>query len=216
MERRPRTFPRTWTTWPGRTPSTALCRGGRATSPGCGDWLIFPNRRGPIWKHWQSWSESRSKSCRSARTASRRSSPGKRDGHNGRLIARRPDMPASLSRHRAAAPGRVAVRFILVSAGVYAVCLSLAAALIRLLPSHGDPGQVVFPPAFYLTTALLAAGSGALQHAVRCVRLERQKPFRRSLLAALVSGVLFVSFQICGLLTMIRNQVPDDVQTGAN
>jgi heme/copper-type cytochrome/quinol oxidase subunit 3 len=48
------------------------------------------------------------------------------------------------------------------------------------------------------------------------VRRERQKPFRRSLLIALVSGTLFVGIQTYGLACLIRNQLPDDVQTGAN
>jgi heme/copper-type cytochrome/quinol oxidase subunit 3 len=110
----------------------------------------------------------------------------------------------------------MAVQFILVSAVVYATCLSLAAALIHLLPTHVDPGRVVFPPAFWVTTALLAFGSGSLQYGVSCVRHERQKPFRRSLIAALVAGTLFVGIQMYGLWCMIANQLPDDVQTGAN
>jgi cytochrome c oxidase subunit 3 len=110
----------------------------------------------------------------------------------------------------------MAVRFILVSAGVYTVCLGLAAALIHFLPSHLDPGRVIFPPAFWVTTVLLAIGSGSLQYGASCVRRERQKPFRRSLVIALVSGALFVGIQIYGLECLIRNQVPDEVQTGAN
>jgi cytochrome c oxidase subunit 3 len=110
----------------------------------------------------------------------------------------------------------LAVRFILVSAGVYVACLALAMALIRFLPPRVVPGQVVFPAAFWFTTVLLAVGSGALQHAVSCVRLERQRPFRRSLVIALVSGILFVGVQTYGLQCLIRNQVAEDVQTGAN
>ncbi|MGE5195284.1 MAG: cytochrome c oxidase subunit 3 [Deltaproteobacteria bacterium] len=125
-------------------------------------------------------------------------------------------MPQFQTLHRPAAPSRMAVRFILVSAGVYAACLSLAAALIHFLPPRVEPGRVVFPPAFWLTTVLLAVGSGCLQYGVSCVRIERQKPFRRSLVIALVSGTLFVGIQIYGLQCLIRNQRPDEVQTGAN
>src|SRR5262245_45767391 len=110
----------------------------------------------------------------------------------------------------------MAVRFIVVSAVVYAVCLSLAAVLIHFLPAHVNPGRVVFPTAFWFTTSLLAIGSSSLQYGVSCVRRERQKPFRMSLLVALVAGTLFVGVQIYGLLCLIRNQLPDDVQTGAN
>ena len=125
-------------------------------------------------------------------------------------------MPQFQTIQRPAAPSRMAVRFILVSAVVYSTCLSLAAALIHLFPSHVAPGSVVFPPAFWVTTALLAIGSGSLHYGVACVRRERQKPFRMSLLVALVAGTLFVGIQIYGLLGLIRNQLPDDVQTGVN
>src|SRR5262245_21064545 len=110
----------------------------------------------------------------------------------------------------------MAVRFILVAAVVYATSLILGAALIHLLPPHVAPGRVVFPTAFWVTTALLATGSGSLQYGVSCVRRERQKPFRRSLIVALVAGTLFVGIQMYGLWCMIGNQLPDDVQTGAN
>jgi cytochrome c oxidase subunit 3 len=125
-------------------------------------------------------------------------------------------MPQFQTMQRPAAPSRMAVRFILVSAGVYALCLSLAAALIHLIPPHLDPERVVFPPAFWFTTVLLAVGSGSLQYGVACVRRERQTPFRRSLVIALVAGTLFVGIQTYGLQCLIRNQVPDEVQTGAN
>jgi cytochrome c oxidase subunit 3 len=110
----------------------------------------------------------------------------------------------------------MAVRFILASAVVYAVSLVLAAALIHFLPPYLDPEHVVFPPAFWFTTVLLAVGSGSLQYGASCVRRERQKPFRRSLVIALVAGMLFVGIQIYGLECLIGNQVPEEVQTGAN
>jgi cytochrome c oxidase subunit 3 len=125
-------------------------------------------------------------------------------------------MPQFQTIHRPAAPSRLAVRFILVSAGVYTVALSLAAALIHLVPSQVAAGRVVFPPAFWLTSVLLALGSILLQHASHCVRIERQKPFRRSLVIAIVIGTLFVGFQTFGLVSLFRNQVAEDVQTGAN
>ena len=125
-------------------------------------------------------------------------------------------MPQFQTIHRAAPPSRFAVRFIVVSAGVCAVVLGLAAALIYFFPSPVAAGRVVFPPAFWFTTLLLALGSGLLQHASRCVRIERQKPFRRSLVMAVVAGTLFVGVQIYGLYSLIRNQVEDEVQTGAN
>lgn len=125
-------------------------------------------------------------------------------------------MPQFQTIHRPTASSRLAVRFILVSAGIYFGVLGLAAFLIHFFPTHPVPGKVVFPPVFWLTTALLALGSGFLQRAVWSVRLERQKRFRRSLVTALVSGALFVAVQSYGLYGLIQNQVPDDVSTGAN
>jgi len=125
-------------------------------------------------------------------------------------------MPQFQTIHRSAPPSRFAVRFILVSAGVYAAVIGLAASLIYFFPTPVAAGRVVFPAAFWFTTLLLALGSGFLQHAAHCVRIERQKPFRRSLLLAVLTGILFVGAQFYGLLSLYRNQNPDDVQTGAN
>jgi cytochrome c oxidase subunit 3 len=88
--------------------------------------------------------------------------------------------------------------------------------LIWSVPSPIAAGRVVFPGAFWFTTLILALGSGLLQHASHCVRIERQRPFRRCLLMAVAAGTLFVGLQIYGLACLIRNQVAEDVQTGAN
>ncbi|HEY3963848.1 MAG TPA: cytochrome c oxidase subunit 3 [Planctomycetaceae bacterium] len=125
-------------------------------------------------------------------------------------------MPQFQIIQRPTVAGRLALRFILVAVGVYATAGALALLLTRFVPFRPVPGQVVFPPAFWWTTGLLACGSGCLQHAVSCVRRERQRPFRRSLLCALGAGTLFVGIQSYGLACLARNQVPDDAQTGAN
>ena len=118
--------------------------------------------------------------------------------------------------HRPAAASRLALRFIFVSVAVYTAAGGLALALIRCVPSAVVPGQVVFPPVFWFTSVLLALNSGFLQQAVHCVRRERQKPFRRSLICALVAGTLFVGVQSYGLKCLMENQVADETQTGAN
>lgn len=125
-------------------------------------------------------------------------------------------MPQYRTIERASSSSRLAVRFIVVSASVYAAALGLGLSLIHLFPPPMIPGRVVFPPAFCVTTVLLALGSGLLQHGAWSVHHERQKPFRRSLLVALVAGTLFVGIQTYGLRCLARNQLPDDVQTGAN
>jgi heme/copper-type cytochrome/quinol oxidase subunit 3 len=125
-------------------------------------------------------------------------------------------MPLNQTIQRPTAATRLALRFILVSAGVYVTAGGLALALIQFLPAQVTPGKIVFPRALGLTTLLLALGSGGLHRAVTCVRRERQIPFRRSLLFALVTGTLFVGIQSYGLSCLFQNQLADDVQTGSN
>ena len=111
---------------------------------------------------------------------------------------------------------RFGIRFILVAAAVYCVAGLVAYALIRTLPPRPASREVVFPRAFWFTTALLALGSACLARAVRCVKMERQTPFRRCLVAALIAGTLFVGVQTYGLACLVRNQIAEEVQTGVN
>src|SRR5260221_1189994 len=104
-------------------------------------------------------------------------------------------MPLNQTIQRPTAATRLALRFIIVAAGVYVTAGALALALIQFLPAQVTPGKIVFPRAFGLTTLLLALGSAGLHRAVTCVRRERQIPFRRSLLFALVAGTMFVGIQ---------------------
>src|SRR5690349_2147266 len=108
------------------------------------------------------------------------------------------------------APSRLALRFIFVSVAVYAIAGTLAFTLIHAMPVAAAPGKVVFPPVFWLTSLLLALNSGLLQRAVHCVRRERQRPFRRSLLGALAAGTLFVGLQSYGLKCLMGNQLPEE------
>ena len=125
-------------------------------------------------------------------------------------------MPQFQTIHRPAAASRLALRFIFVSVAVYSAAGGLALVLIHCVPSAAAPGRVVFPPVFWFTSVLLALNSGCMQHALHCVRRERQRPFRRSLIYALVAGTLFVGVQSYGLKSLVRNQVAEEAQTGAN
>jgi cytochrome c oxidase subunit 3 len=125
-------------------------------------------------------------------------------------------MPQTPTTRQRTVAGRLTLRFIFVTAGVYALAGGVTLALTRWLPYHAVPGRVIFPPVFWLTTVLLVLGSGWLHRAVECVRRERQLPFRRSLLWSLGAGVLFVGAQGYGLTCLIRNELPDESQTGAN
>src|SRR6516162_9411971 len=125
-------------------------------------------------------------------------------------------MPQFKTIHRPAPPSRLALRFIFVAVAIYAAAGALAILLICCVPAAAASGGVVFPPIFWLTSVLLGLNSGFMQHAVHCVRCERQRPFRRSLVCALVAGTVFVGAQSYGLKSLMGNQDPDETQTGAN
>jgi len=83
---------------------------------------------------------------------------------------------------------------ILVLAGM----MFLAAVLGRQSPSE----KLRLPGAFVLSTVLLGLGSWYMERARVYVRREKQAEFRRSLLLALISAMLFVSVQGYGLWAM--------------
>ena len=114
------------------------------------------------------------------------------------------------------AQGLFAARFFFLSVAAFAVAGGLSRLLI-LLGQAPVPGQdVVFPPAFLISTVLLAVGSAALHVAIRRVRIERQRSFRRCLLLALLTGTLFVGVQGYGLWYLVQNQTSTTVATGTN
>jgi cytochrome c oxidase subunit 3 len=125
-------------------------------------------------------------------------------------------MPQHQTIYRRTEAGRLALRFIGTLIVLYTAAGLLAALLSRFVPFRAEPGGIIFPEVFWGTTVLLALGSYWLQRSQSFVQLEKQKPFRQCLVLALTSGTLFVGVQSYGLTCMIRNQVPDTVQTGAN
>lgn len=108
-----------------------------------------------------------------------------------------------------------AIRFAVVTALLLLVAGLLAAVLLTIFPIPKDGSQVKFPPAFIASTALLLIGSLSMSSARFHVSRERQIPFRRSLLISLAAGTLFVTSQTYALTGLIRQQVPEDVETGA-
>lgn len=108
-----------------------------------------------------------------------------------------------------------ALRFIFASLAVFGLAGGLAYALIHFGNTATARSQIL-PPAFWLTSALLATGSVALYSASNYVRIEKQRPFRRCLLVALAAGTLFVGFQSYGLACLLSRQNPADVATGVN
>ncbi len=113
---------------------------------------------------------------------------------------------------------KFAHRFFLVSLAVFSIAGGLAYVLIHLSRSPvTDTAALVLPPAFWLSTLLLIAGSAALHHSLRLVRVEKQRPFRRFLLIALAAETLFVSVQSYGLWCLLQNQrVSSEASTGVH
>ena len=109
-----------------------------------------------------------------------------------------------------------AIWYFFASVAVFVLAGGLAYALIEFLEFTPALEALTFPRVFLVSSMLLVIGSLSLHRALHCVRLERQQPFRRSLLIANAAGTAFVGCQIYGLRCMLLNQVPADVPTGAN
>ena len=108
-----------------------------------------------------------------------------------------------------------ALRFFALSAALLFVALGLSALLLKLSPTGDRREPTHIPPAFAASTLLLCCGSAALSRAVRFVRREQQRPFRRSLMWALLAGTLFVGIQTFALSQLIQQQPAEEVPTGA-
>lgn len=94
---------------------------------------------------------------------------------------------------------RLARRFFLVSVGQAIVCVSLAFGLAGVFGRPAAQDQLQLPTAFQFGTVFLGLGSWLMHRSIQHVKIERQQPFRRDLLLALVLAVLFVSVQSFGL-----------------
>lgn len=125
-------------------------------------------------------------------------------------------MPTSLADRQVINRTRRTLRFIGLSLTVYLSAGIIAGLAIEWLPERPAGRETFFPPVFVATTGILVAGSMSLHRAVQCVRVEKQQRFRAALVRSLILGVLFVGLQAYGLRTMIRHQVPGEVQTGSN
>ncbi|MEZ6061962.1 MAG: hypothetical protein R3C19_16580 [Planctomycetaceae bacterium] len=80
---------------------------------------------------------------------------------------------------------------------VVAFCIAFLLSRLNPVPPPGDGLQL--PTAFQFGTLFLLAGSWFLHRSVQHVKIERQVPFRRSLLLALACAILFVGVQSFGL-----------------
>ena len=98
----------------------------------------------------------------------------------------------------------LAHRFFLATVGQAVVCILLALALAQLLGAPESTERLRLPRAFQVATLFLFLGSWFLHRAQGWVRIERQREFRRSLLLALGSAVLFVGIQTYGLWGFVK------------
>jgi len=123
-------------------------------------------------------------------------------------------MPEPLGPLTAPRRSDFAMRFFAISAALLFVALSLSSLLLKLSPTDVQREPTQFPLAFAASTVLLCCGSAALSRALGFVKQERQRPFRRSLMWALLAGTLFVGFQTFALSQLIHQQPAEEVPTG--
>ena len=110
--------------------------------------------------------------------------------------------------------GVFALRFIAAAIIAGAISGILGFLLTRLYPAAVAARAVRFPAPFWVSTVLLAAGSLMLHRACGYVRVERQRPFRRCLFAALITGTAFVGVQSCGLWRLLASRSPGATASG--
>ncbi len=126
----------------------------------------------------------------------------------------RPLAPVVPQRH-AEGQTRLALKFFVAAIGVVAVVAGIATLLHRWLGRPVRIDEFSFPPAFIVSTLLLAAGSIALTKAIRFVRVEKQRPFRIWLLLALLAGTLFMGVQSYALWSLMpADRTPQAASTG--
>lgn len=109
-------------------------------------------------------------------------------------------------------PSNLAVVFFILSSALLALSGGGAWLLVQTTSFTGDSHRLIFPPAFLLSTGMLAAGSWSLHRACQFVRIERQRQFRQSLLQSIVIGTTFVAVQTYAMWCLLAaHQASADV-----
>jgi heme/copper-type cytochrome/quinol oxidase subunit 3 len=98
----------------------------------------------------------------------------------------------------------LALHFFVLSAAVFGTAFGGGWAMIELA-RNSPPEEFHFPVAFWFSSVALLTGSIALQRSVFFVQRERLRPFRSHLITGLISGTLFVAFQIFGMWVLLRS-----------
>lgn len=112
----------------------------------------------------------------------------------------------SLANRRSETASGFALRFFHVLILVFGVAVSLATALIYLLPIFRATERIALPWPFWISSGFLFTSSFLQHRAIQAVRRERQGQFRKRLLFALIAGVGFVSVQAFGLWGLLQMQ----------
>ena len=120
-------------------------------------------------------------------------------------------MDTFLTQHRRQNASGFAIRFFRAILVVYTTVFALFWGLTKLFPLDSGPvlgpGQRLhLPIAFWISTILLFWTSVLLLQAQGLVRVEKQRPFRRRMVLAVVVGALFVSVQSYALWWLLEQQ----------
>ena len=120
-----------------------------------------------------------------------------------------------VSNPRRMGQGELALRFFGLSLVLWMAGGMLAFALLSLLPVQSTANRLPPVPFFFSTLALIFV-SLFLHRAVRWVRIEKQRPFRRSLVWAMISSTLFLGVQSYALSGMARQVDPAEAELAAS
>jgi cytochrome c oxidase subunit 3 len=110
---------------------------------------------------------------------------------------------------------RVALGFFLLAIGAIGLAAMTDVCLVGTFGRPRFSSHLIFPPAFIASTVLLGLGSLTLHRAVRAVRQERQRIFRRSLQLSVLIGSLFMGLQVYGLWILVpADRAPSEASLG--
>lgn len=108
-----------------------------------------------------------------------------------------------------------ALQFFILSVTLLAIAVGTSFGLFAVIPGSSTNRANQFSMAFAISTVMLFTGSFCLFRALESVRRERQTQFRRWLRRALAAGTIFVGVQSFALARLIRQQPPEEAETGA-
>ncbi|MCA9076196.1 MAG: cytochrome c oxidase subunit 3 [Planctomycetaceae bacterium] len=112
---------------------------------------------------------------------------------------------------------RAARLFVVVVIGIVSLAILSWCLISRFPLGWTAPRNQFFPLAFAVSSVLLLFGSVEMSRALRFVRMERQREFRRSLFIALIAGGTFWGVQTYGLwLLMPHERTAEAAQSGVN